>query len=250
MLLFDRQFLTDSHCHLESIDEQSLAQWLDIQEKWGIRHHILGGVHPGIWAKQKLICEQDPRVSRSIGLHPWYVPEDQGIWHSYWQEIRQHINEACAIGEIGLDKLKGPPLPIQCEAFKEQLQLAQTHNKPVILHIVKAHSETLNILRDFPNIKGMVHGYQRSLQQANEYRRRGFILSFGPDTLKPKHHELVSGIDAEGFVLESDSLGNAESIGMHAVRQIAESVSNLRKAPLADIKQQTQQNLEKLFSLT
>lgn len=81
----------------------------------------------------------------SSGIHPWDTAAPGVEEHLLWLE--QHIGELAAVGEIGLDRLRGASLERQAELFRRQLQLAETHNLPVILHNVRCTPEILSMLR-------------------------------------------------------------------------------------------------------
>lgn len=57
------------------------------------------------------------RHSFSCGIHPWYS-EDSDSQMKYLSEIVSNPR-IIAIGETGLDKIKGPPFNIQIPVFKK-----------------------------------------------------------------------------------------------------------------------------------
>ena len=73
----------------------------------------------------------------SAGIHPWYINEKN--LDSQFNSLKIFAKEknCLAIGECGLDKLKGPNQLIQERVFQEQLFLATELNKPLIIHNVK-----------------------------------------------------------------------------------------------------------------
>ncbi|MBO5768735.1 MAG: TatD family hydrolase, partial [Bacteroidales bacterium] len=86
------------------------------------------------------------------------------------------------MGEIGLDKLCDAPFDKQRQLFEQQLSLAAEMKKPVILHVVKAMDEVLALHRRFSSQipAWIIHGFRGNAQQAQQYLRHGFHLSFGP----------------------------------------------------------------------
>ena len=107
---------------------------------------------------------QTPGYGLSVGLHPWLSPLFE------LKETLEHLKEAVqnpkvlAIGEIGLDRAKGPALSIQVSWFEAQLMLAQKTNKPVIVHCVKAYSELPFFLKKYTG-PFVLHGYNGNKQQ-------------------------------------------------------------------------------------
>ena len=71
-------------------------------------------------------------------------------------EYVKNNKKILAIGEIGLDYYweENPDREIQKEVFREQMQLARELNLPVVIHDRDAHKDTLDIMKEFPEVKG------------------------------------------------------------------------------------------------
>ena len=54
-----------------------------------------------------------------------------------------------ALGEIGLDKLKGPSMEVQLAVFKEQIALSEKLELPVIIHCVRAWNELVLVKKTY-----------------------------------------------------------------------------------------------------
>lgn len=87
--------------------------------------------------------ELHQRHSFSCGIHPWYS-EDSETQMAYLTEITSNPR-IVAIGETGLDKLKGPSFEVQTPVFKKHIELSEKLGKPVIIHCVKAWEELLKV---------------------------------------------------------------------------------------------------------
>ena len=79
----------------------------------------------------------------TVGIHPW-----QALVGDI-SAIEDSITTADAVGEIGLDFACSVPREEQMRIFRAQLTLAEQHQKPVVLHCVRAFEEVMRILRDF-----------------------------------------------------------------------------------------------------
>jgi TatD DNase family protein len=111
----------------------------------------------------------------SAGIHPW--DSDQGMGIGQLKQVITHKN-CLAIGECGLDKLKGPGIAVQATLFIEQLELALQYQKPVIIHCVKAFDELIEICRPYvTKIPLIIHGFNKSEQLAAQLIHKGFYLS-------------------------------------------------------------------------
>ena len=70
---------------------------------------------------------------------------------SYYEESYHRLEEAISnekvimIGECGLDKVWGPTLDIQEASFRRHIELSEKHQKPLIIHCVKAYNEIIAI---------------------------------------------------------------------------------------------------------
>ena len=114
-----------------------------------------------------------------------------------------------AIGEIGLDYYyDNSPREIQKKRLSDQMALAEELDLPVIIHDRDAHEDTLNILRRFPKVRGVVHCYSGSLEMAEQLVKMGYSLSFtGVITYKnaKKSLEVIANIPQERIMIETDS---------------------------------------------
>lgn len=122
----------------------------------------------------------------SAGLHPWHLNEHSRKFLPQLHTIAQ--NRSClAIGECGLDKLKGAlPLSDQLPIFTAQVGIAEEVGKPLVLHLVRAYGELLQILRQLrPRVPMWVHGFRgngvlaKQLIIAGDTWGEGLYLSFG-----------------------------------------------------------------------
>ncbi|MBD8346752.1 MULTISPECIES: TatD family hydrolase [unclassified Dysgonomonas] len=112
----------------------------------------------------------------SCGVHPWYS-EDAEPQLKFLKEIAGDPR-IVAIGEAGLDKLKGPDLKIQQPIFEQQVQLSEQLQKPLIIHCVKAWEELLHIKKLYkPRQPWIIHGYKGKVELAKQLLSHGFLLS-------------------------------------------------------------------------
>lgn len=114
----------------------------------------------------------------SCGIHPWYSENVEGRL-----EILKAIaadEQIVFIGEVGLDKLKGPDLQVQTEIFKAQIELAESLRKPLVIHCVKAWDELIALYKDYKtSIPWVIHGYRGNEEQTKQLIRLGFKFSIG-----------------------------------------------------------------------
>ncbi len=121
-----------------------------------------------------------------------------------------------AIGECGLDYYRCTEETIakQKEAFIGQIKLANEFKKPLMLHIRNnpedkthdAYSDSLELLKQYAEVKGDVHFFAGSLEIAKAFVDFGFTISFtGVLTFTHDYDEVVKAIPLEMIMTETDS---------------------------------------------
>ena len=147
-------------------------------------------------------------VYAAVGWHP----EEADSWtDSSLAHIRALAAQpkVCAIGEIGLDYYWDASTKVKQERmFRAQLELALELDLPVIVHDREAHGDSLRIVCDYPQLRGVFHCYSGSAEIAQELIARGWYLGFdGPLTYKnaKKTVEVARIVPLERVLLETDS---------------------------------------------
>ena len=152
------------------------------------------------------LAEQYDRIYASIGIHP---DECYDLPCDYIEQLRvmSKHSKVVAIGEIGLDyHYEGYKKNIQIKCFKEQLELAQELNLPVIIHSREATQDTLDILQEYKP-KGVMHCFSGSAETAQKIIDLGMLISFtGVLTFKnaKKAVEACKIIPMNRLMLETD----------------------------------------------
>jgi len=144
----------------------------------------------------------------STGIHPWHIDEDKVKEHLAIIENRLSMPGCLAIGECGLDKRIEKPLDLQIEVFEKHLLLAKKYQKPVILHLVAAFQELIEVHnRIKPGVPIIVHGFSKNMQVAKQLLDNGFYFSFGKYLLRnPELSAVFAEVPADRFFLETDSM--------------------------------------------
>lgn len=164
-----------------SADMQSLEDTLQLTQKYDFFYGS-AGIHPS--------CSSD-------------IPKD------YLDIVKQYASKEKiqAIGEIGLDfHYDFSPKDTQRRVFREQLELANELDMPVIIHDRDAHGEILEILKEYKP-KGVFHCYSGSAEFAKEVLKLGMYISFtGVITFKnaKKAVEAAKIIPLDRILIETD----------------------------------------------
>lgn len=145
----------------------------------------------------------------ALGIHPENANEMKG---DTLDEIKSYIknnDKIVAIGEIGLDYYwdENPPKDIQKDVFRSHMNLAKELNYPVVIHDRDAHQDTLEIIKEFPEVTGVVHCFSGSVEFARECVKLGYYIGItGVVTFKnaKKVVEVVREIPLEKILVETD----------------------------------------------
>ncbi len=257
------QFI-DSHTHIDFSDfDDDRSSVLDEAIKSEISHVIVSATTAKGWDKlSKVVGDYQPLCRAVYGLHPMFMADhkaaDIETLAKYLQ--KEHV---VAVGEIGLDffilkhndeKAK----KAQLDLFIAQLEIAVDLDLPVIIHARKSLDIVLREIRRLPQLRGSIHGYSGSLQQAEQLIERGFYLGFGGPityTRAIKLRKLVEVLPLEYLLLETDSPDQPDTshYGMRNepsfIVEVAKTVAELRDISLQEVARVTTHNAQQLFGL-
>ena len=174
----------------------------------------------------------------SIGLHPW----DAGKEPFNADDFIVRAAAVQAVGEIGLDFLRGGNRKQQEDVLRLQLKAAEMLCKPVILHCVKAFEPMIKIVKEYRLPAVVFHGFTGSPQQAARAVGEGYFLSFGERVIRsPKATESRRMTPDENLFLETD---DAE-LGIADIYSFAAGVRGTTVETLQDV---ILKNYNKIFS--
>ena len=199
-------------------------------------------------------------VYAAVGVHPencgGYSPDDLAVLRELAQQPK-----VVAIGEIGLDYYwaENPPRDLQQQVFRAQLALARELDLPVIVHDREAHGDTLAIVSEFPEVRGVFHCFSGSPEMARELLRRGWYLGFdGPVTYKNARRapEVAAVTPLDRMLIETDSpymtpvpyRGQRNSSAY--VYLVAEKLAAWKGVSPAELARITAENGQRLFRIS
>jgi TatD DNase family protein len=124
--------------------------------------------------------------------------------------------------------------------------MAQKYNLPVIIHAVKSTEDVIFLLRKYPKVKGEIHGFSGSEQQANTLIKMGFYLGFGVQIIDQKStrlRSLVQNLPLTSLLIETDD-GNPQDLPL-----VAQCCAELKQISVEKLIEQCDNNAIKLFGL-
>ncbi|WP_330111302.1 TatD family hydrolase [Cetobacterium somerae] len=249
--------LVDTHCHLdnEKFDEDRLEVIERIKENLEFCVNI--GYDLASSKKSLELAKKYDFIYAVIGVHPIDIAE-------YDEEVEKELEllgknpKVVAIGEIGLDyHWMTEPKEVQQERFKRQLELAERLNKPVVIHTRDAMEDTVNILKEYPNITGVIHCYPGSLETAKQLVDRFYLGIGGTLTFKnsKKAVEVVKDIPLDRIVIETDCpyLTPEPFRGKRNepiyVEYVAKKIAEIKEISVEDVTKITTENAKKLYRI-
>ena len=257
----------DAHGHLADTRwEQQQESIINSARQKGIHFFMQGGVGPEDWEKQKQLRHRFPgHIGLCFGLHPyWVVEHADEECEAALDLLAQELPVAMGLGEMGLDfrpHIMKDSQERQIGVFEQQLELAHVSSRPMVLHLVQAHEESLTIMDMFglPPQKGMVHSFNGSWGKAQDFLKRNLFLSIGGPVCRPdnqKLHQAVKEIPLEFLLIESDSpdQGPPAFKGQlnppESVWEVAKTIGELKSLDPLEIFDITTGNFHRLFGVT
>ena len=206
----------DTHCHLDAAEFDADRDAVRQNAKsLGVEKCVIPAVMVSHFDEVRLLAHRHADAY-ALGIHPLYTPqaEDKDL-ATLDTHLHAHRDDPrlVAVGEIGLDgfvpEINTPEaFAKQTHFFEAQLQLAQRHQLPVILHVRRSADGLLKGLRQFPVAGGIAHAFNGSLQQAKLFIEMGFKLGFGGAMTydrATKLRALATELPLSALVLETDA---------------------------------------------
>ena len=137
----------------------------------------------------------------SVGIHPWNTAEaNENNLHQI--AILAQDPRVAAIGECGIDKLKGAQISKQEHLFIAQAKIAETVGKPIIIHCVKAWDTIIRLKKQLsPSVPWIIHGFRGKKELARQLVLAGFYISIG----SKYNPEAIAEIPPQRLLHETDT---------------------------------------------
>jgi TatD DNase family protein len=251
--------MIDSHCHIDfDIFDNDRDNVLQRAKNCGVSDIVLPGVLRKDWSKIQTLSTQHENIHPCYGLHPCFA--DQHSEDDLAALEEQITSNTCiAVGEIGLDyRNLQPDRELQSRYFEAQLEIADKHKLPVVIHSVYATEEVIQSLKKYPNLEGMIHSYSGSFEQAEQLVKMGFYISMGGAFTYDKALKLrivAEDIPLESLLIETDSPDQPDADHFDQrnepafLANILSCLDMLREESKEQIAEQTAANTRELFGI-
>ncbi len=176
------------------------------------------------------------------------------------------------IGECGLDYYRCTKESIekQKQAFVEQIELANEFNKPLMLHIrnnekqelttgaskENAYKDALVLLKQYAKVKGDVHFFAGTWEEAKSFIDFGFTLSFtGVITFTDDYNEVIKNTPLDMIMSETDSPyvtpvpNRGKRNEPSYVKEIVKKIAEIKNLPEKEVAETIISNARRVFGI-
>ncbi|OHA27324.1 MAG: hypothetical protein A3C06_00535 [Candidatus Taylorbacteria bacterium RIFCSPHIGHO2_02_FULL_46_13] len=222
------------------------------------------------------IAKQYPgKMFATIGLHPIHTSKSyhdkqelgeggaeftsrgEQFDMEYYKKLAQDPS-VVAIGECGLDyfRLEADTKEQQRKAFIEQIELANTVDKPLMLHIRNAYQDAYEILKTHAKVPANLHFFAGTIEEAKLFLDLGLTFSFtGVITFARSYDEVIKYLPLDRIMTETDApyVTPAPHRGKRNeprfVSYVAEKIAVIKELDAESVKKTLVSNAVRVFAL-
>ena len=252
--------LVDSHSHFDAAEfdaDRAAAHARALAS--GVVVQVVPAVDAAGWPKLKAVCSESTGLFPAYGLHPMYLASHRP---EHLRDLREWIEreQPVAVGECGLDYfVEGLDVDAQQQYFDAQLRLAHDFDLPVIVHARRAVDAVIASIRKIGGLRGVVHSFPGSPEQASQLHKLGFLLGIGGPVTYERANRLrgiVAVMPLDQLLLETDAPDQPDASRRGErnepafLTKVLEVVAELRGVPQEDVAAATSASAERLFGLS
>jgi TatD DNase family protein len=252
--------LIDSHSHIDAAEfDGDRDAVLARARAAGVTQQVVPAIAFEGFGKLRDLRRGERGLHPAYGLHPMYLdrhrPEHLDAL-AEWIEREKPV----AVGECGLDfHVEGLDRDLQQTYFDRQLMIARDFDLPVILHARRAFDAVAASIRRVGKLRGVVHSFSGSAEQALRFWKLGFHLGIGGPVTYARARRLrgiVATMPIEWLLLETDSpdqptaMHRGERNEPARLVEVLDAIAPLRGETREKIAEATRANAERLFGLT
>ncbi|GAB6196302.1 TatD family hydrolase [Lysobacter xanthus] len=252
--------LVDTHAHL---DVEEFAADLDAVlargRAAGVERMVVPAIDAASWPRLRETCQRHEGLFAAYGLHPVFLERHAA---SHVTELRDWLarERPVAVGECGLDYfVEGLDVDAQRTLFDAHLKLAREFDLPLVVHARHAVDDVIAAIRRIGGVRGVVHSFSGSRQQAETLWRLGFLLGLGGPvtyTRANRLRTLAATMPVEFLLLETDAPDQPGATQRGRRNEpaflvdVLETIAALRGEDRAALARATTANAERLFGLS
>ena len=250
----------DSHCHLHLCEQEvSLDDLLTRARTNRVEQMVAVGIEVASSERALDIARKHEGVYASAGVHP----NDATSWN---EEAGQRIdellslNEVVAVGETGLDFYRDyTPHDVQRAAFRDHIDLAKGHRKPLVIHTRDSTTAAIDeLVAAGPPEKLIFHCWSGTTDELKAALELGAHVSFAGNVSFKSAADLREAallVPDNQLLVETDSpflapvphRGKPNEPGF--VASVGRAVAEARGQDEAEIARSTTDNARRIFGL-
>lgn len=247
----------DSHCHLHLCENGSLDEIVARALNAGVTEMVAIGIEVSSSARALELARTYEGVYASAGVHP----NDATTWnddtHTQVDELLKS-DEVVAVGESGLDFHRDhTPQDVQRAAFRDHIELARSHDKPLVIHTRSSTTAAIEELESAdPPAKLIFHCWSGDSREMRRALELGAHVSFAGNVSFKSAGDLRDAareVPADRLLVETDSpfLAPVPHRGKPnepaLVAFVGQAVANARGEDASDVARRTTENARRLF---
>jgi len=200
--------LFDSHLHLDDdAFDPDREEVLARARAAGVVGMVTVGSDVMSSARAHALAERHQDVYAAVAVHPYEAAQ---AGPETMEELRTMAGhpKVVAIGETGLDFMRGPDRDIQRDVFRRHLRLAADLDLPVVVHCREAFGDVLDILREWNARRVVMHAFSGSVETARRCVDAGYAISLGGPvtyTSARQTRDVARFVPPEALLLETDA---------------------------------------------
>ena len=174
----------------------------------------------------------------SVGIHPWDTMQPCNHALRALETLVGH-KQVLAVGETGLDSMRGASLPEQERLFAAHIALAEQVGKPLVAHCVRSAQQLVGVWRRTAphRVPLAIHGFRGNERVAITLLKAGFYLSFGARF----NSAALAVTPAHRLLLETDE-------ATISINEVAAQVAEVLCWPVDDVLTTVAANISRFIS--
>jgi TatD DNase family protein len=251
--------LVDTHCHLDvaEFDPDRDAVVRRARDA-GVTRIVVPAIDAAAWPKLRRVCAGDDGLHAAYGLHPLLLADHRP---EHLRELRDWIERErpVAVGECGLDYyVEDLERDAQLRYFQAHLELARELDLPLIVHARRAVEQVIHAIRAVGGLRGVIHSYAGSPEQARQLHQLGFMVGLGGPVTYARAKRLrrvAAQLPLEQLLLETDAPDqpDCDSRGTRnepaRLPRVLVDIAGLRGMAPEALAEATTSNARRLFAL-
>jgi len=249
--------LVDTHCHIYG--ESYKEDLEEVIERTGKNLEFIVNIGYDLASSEIAVnlSNKYPFVYATVGVHPTDISGYSDGVEERLLELSED-KKVVAIGEIGLDYYwMKDPKDVQAIYFRKQMDIAKKLKLPVVIHTRDAMEDTVNILNEYRDIKGIMHCYPGSYETAKTLMDRYYFGVAGVVTFKNnvKTKEFVEKMPLDRLIIETDSpyLTPMPHRGKrnepNYVEFVAQEIAKIKGISYEEVVRVTTENAKKIYGI-